>query len=52
MARIGWFLAGAATAAAALVAAPESYNRLRGLVETGGEATHRPVDETIADAPD
>src|SRR5436190_13005209 len=46
VARIGWFLAGAATAAAALVAAPESYNRLRGLLETTGEAMHPPADET------
>ena len=45
MARIGWFLAGAATAAAALVAAPESYNRLRGLLETTGEAMRPPADE-------
>jgi gas vesicle protein len=46
VARIGWFLAGAATAAAALVAAPESYNRLRGLVESTGDAMHPPADET------
>jgi len=46
VARIGWFLAGAATAAAALVAAPESYNRLRGLVETSGDTMPPPTDET------
>jgi broad specificity phosphatase PhoE len=38
VARVGWFLAGAATAAAALVAAPEGYNRLRGLVEASSGA--------------
>ena len=42
MARIGWFLAGAATAAAALVAAPQGYSKLRGLVEASGES----MDET------
>jgi hypothetical protein len=48
VARIRWFLAGAATAAAALVAAPESYNRLRGLLETSGDTTHPPADEAAA----
>jgi gas vesicle protein len=46
VARIGWFLAGAATAAAALVAAPHSYNRLRSLVDTSGEAMAPAADET------
>jgi hypothetical protein len=45
VARIGWFLAGAATAAAALVAAPDSYNRLRALVDTSGGAMGAPSDE-------
>ena len=33
MARIRWFLAGAAAAAGTLVAAPDAYRRLRTLVE-------------------
>jgi len=52
VARIGWFLAGAATAAAALVAAPESYNRLRGLLESPADATHPPAGETDAGSGD
>ena len=49
MARIGWFLAGAATAAAALVAAPRGYGKLRGLVEAPGETMHSSSDETAGD---
>lgn len=45
MARIAWFLAGAASAAAALVAAPHSYNKLRGLVETSGQVMEPPSDD-------
>jgi hypothetical protein len=46
VARVGWFLAGAATAAAALVAAPQGYSKLRGLVEASGETMHSSSDET------
>ncbi len=46
MARIAWFLAGAASAAAALVAAPHSYYKLRGLVETSGQTMEPPSDES------
>jgi hypothetical protein len=46
VARIAWFLAGAASAAAALVAAPHSYNKLRGLVDTSGQVMESPSDET------
>ena len=49
MARIGWFLAGAATAAAALVAAPQGYSKLRGLVEASGETMHSSSDGTPGD---
>jgi hypothetical protein len=49
VARIGWFLAGAATAAAALVAAPQGYSKLRGLVEPSGETMHSSSDETPGD---
>jgi hypothetical protein len=49
VARIGWFLAGAATAAAALVAAPQGYSRLRGLVGASGETMHSPSDEALGD---
>jgi len=48
VARIGWFLAGVVTAAAALVAAPDAYDRLRALVETSSDATGEPGDETYA----
>jgi len=33
MARLRWFIAGAAAATGALVAAPSAYNKLRGLVD-------------------
>jgi hypothetical protein len=49
VARIGWFLAGAATAAAALVAAPQGYSRLRGLVDASGETMHSPSGEAQSD---
>jgi hypothetical protein len=49
VARIGWFLAGAATAAAALVAAPQGYSRLRGLVDGSGETMHSPSGEALGD---
>jgi hypothetical protein len=42
MARVRWFIAGAATAAGALVAAPKAYERLRSL--TGADDAPQLVD--------
>src|SRR5262245_47329068 len=53
MARLRWFIAGAAAATGALVAAPSAYNKLRGLVDH--DALPAPADpleltETVAAA--
>ena len=45
MARLGWFLAGAATAAGVLVAAPNAYNRLRTTLDSSGQEIPPPADE-------
>lgn len=45
-------MAGAVSAAAALVAAPHSYSRLRALVGTSGETMTPPSDQTATDPTD
>jgi hypothetical protein len=45
VARLGWFLAGAATAAGVLVAAPNAYNRLRTAVDSAGQEMPAPSDQ-------
>jgi hypothetical protein len=45
VARTGWFLAGAATAAGVLVAAPNAYNRLRAAVDSPGREMPPPADQ-------
>jgi ABC-type amino acid transport substrate-binding protein len=53
MARLRWFIAGAAAATGALVAAPSAYTRLRGLVDHDALPAPEPpleLAETVAEA--
>jgi hypothetical protein len=49
VARLGWFLAGAATAAGVLVAAPNAYNRLRPAVGSPGQEPPADQEHTEPD---
>ena len=45
MARLRWFIAGAAAATGALVAAPSAYEKLRGVVDRGALPEPAPIPE-------